>query len=165
MIHLQPNKLIRLGGKLYDIRYNPEDSGRRERGEYSPQELKLLNDIGLTNLDTQLSANDKKELPAFFEALPNCQTGAAIALSAKCYQPHYILESIRRYAEEQEQKQYEEMLKMPTPAIDTMALVKTGIDGISNLITGSVPTMLTKMAETSVDSEEMYDFFLLRING
>ena len=50
MIQLKPNKLIRLGGKLYDIRYTPDDITRREDGTYSTQEIKLLNDIGLTDI-------------------------------------------------------------------------------------------------------------------
>ena len=165
MIQLKPNKLIRLGGKLYDIRYTPDDIARREKGEYLDQEIKLLNDIGLTDIDEQLSANDKKQLPDFFNALPDCQTSTAISLSAKCYQPHYIIESIRRHAELEKQEAFEKMKSMPFPTLDTLYRSMIPLNGITNLITGSaVIKGLTEAAKTVTD-DEMYDFFELRISA
>ena len=163
LIQLQPNKLIRLGGKLYDIRYTAEDKERREKGEYVAPELKLLNDIGLSDIDAQLSEKDKKQLPGFFNALPDCQTSTAISLSAKCYQPHYIIESIRRHAELEKQEAFEKMKAMPFPTLDTLYRSMVPLNGITNLITGSaVAKGLAKAAQTVTD-DDMYDFFELRI--
>jgi len=163
LIQLQPNKLIRLGGKLYDIRYTPDDIARREKGGYVAPEIKLLNDIGLVDIDAQLSEKDKKQLPGFFNALPNCQTSTAIALSAKCYQPNYIIESIRRHAELEKQEAFEKMKVMPFPTLDTLYRSMVPLSGITNLITGSaVAKGLTELAKTVTD-DDMYDFFELRI--
>ena len=161
MIRMQPNKLVRLGGKAYDIRYNEEDKKRREKGKYTAQELQLLHDIGLSDIDTQLSENDKQQLPEFFEALPNCQTSAAIALSAKCYQPHYILDSIRRHAELEKQEQFEKMKQMPSPTLDMEYRTNAMLEGVAKLIVGSVKP-LTGLAETVTDSE-IVNLFILRI--
>jgi len=163
LIQLQPHKLIRLGGKLYDIRYTPEDEERREKGMYSDQEEKLLHDIGLTDMDKQLSENDKKQLPGFFQALPSCQTSAAISLSAKCYQPHYIIESIQRHADLEKQDQFEKMKQMPSPTLDTLYRSMIPLNGIANLITGSALVKGISRAGETVTDTDIYDFFMLRI--
>ena len=56
--------MIRLGGKLYDIRYQEEDVKRRQaffetgKGTLTADEDRLLKEIGFTDLDKQLSHYD-----------------------------------------------------------------------------------------------------------
>jgi hypothetical protein len=171
MIRLVPNKMIRLGGKLYDIRYQEEDIKRRKaffetgKGALSADEDRLLKEIGLTDLDKQLSQNDKNRLPAFFEALPECQTTAAISLSAKCYEPQFIITEILRHAALEEQEEHEEMVKKGLPSLDLLARGTSAIHGLLSRLSAPAPSAaLMKLAEPiGTMEQDIYDFFELRI--
>ena len=114
------NKLIRFGGKLYDIRYTREDIDRRidffqnGKGALSEPEKDLLHHAGLEDIDhlqSQLSETDIGRLPDFFMALRQCQTSASLSLSSKCYQPHSIISKVLQYYAEQDQETHEADMK------------------------------------------------------
>jgi hypothetical protein len=171
MIRLVPNKLIRLGGELYDIRTTEADNDRRtlfftkNEGALTTDEARLLKNIGLENLDEELSKAGKEELPDFFKALPECQTSSALSLSAKCYKPRYIITEIMRYAALKDQTRHEQLIKDVNPSIDLMGMTKSLLDGIRSRISGSAPasTFAPSLSEPDTEEEDIYNFFLLRI--
>jgi hypothetical protein len=124
-----------------------------------------LNDIGLSDIDAQLSEKDKKQLPGFFNALPDCQTSTAISLSAKCYEPHFIITEILRHAALEEQEAHEEAVKKGLPSLDLLARGTNAIRGILGRISAPAPpSALMKLAEPIGTTEQnIYDFFELRI--
>jgi hypothetical protein len=171
MIQVVRDKLIRLGGELYTISTTEADNNRREEyfengtGSLTPDETRLLENIGFNNLDEQLSKVDKAQLPEFFKALPHCQTSAAISLSAKCYKPRYIITEILRHAAMKDQEIHEEMARKGAPSLDWMGKTASFLNGIMGRISGSpsirgVPEVAVN---ESVEEDSIYDFFLLRI--
>ena len=164
-----PEKLIRLGGKLYKIRYTNEDKQRRndffisETGSLTPDEEKLLNDIGLTNMNEQLSNNDKKLMPDFFNALPDCQTSAAISLSAKCFMPHHIIKGIIDNANIESEYTYNELLKKKPPTSDEPGKDGIMLNDILGLIQGQTPIGAPTTAEEIMSESGMLEFFTLRV--
>lgn len=160
-----PLKLIRLGGNLYKIRYTDEDKQRRNdhfingNESLTEDETKLLNDIGITDIDKQLSKNTKNLMPMFYDSLPDCQTSTAISLSAKCFLPHHIISEIieqAAVASEIDAKKSRKESPTSDETIKTMGL----LNGISDLISGAFPSESTP---SIIDESSMYDFFLLRI--
>ena len=169
LIQPKPDKWTRLGGNLYKIHYTQEDIERRNNfftgngGELTSEEQKLLRGIGITDIDAQLGSDYKKIMPDFYNALPNCQTSAAIALSSKCYLPRDIITQILNHAAT---KSFIEQSKPgKTPTLDqqsaTMGMINKIVDqitGPSALETGAAP-LSPKMA----DQSDMLDFFVLRV--
>ena len=174
MIRLVPNKLIRLGGKLYDIRYTDQDKARREKyfttnpheGELTKEETRLLNEIGLTKMDEQLSPNDMKtQMPDFFNALPECQSATAISLSATCYKPNYIISEIMRHAAMKDREEHDEAIKKGAPSLDLIARMSSSISGLMGRMSAPAPPeLLIGLAKPSQNiDQDIYDFFELRI--
>jgi hypothetical protein len=169
--NITPLKLIRLGGKLYKIRYTEEDKQRRNdyfingTGSLTADETKLLNDIGLKDIDEQLSINDKKLMPTFYNSLPDCQTSTAISLSAKCFMPHHIISEIIEHAALTNEIDNREYLEKKPPTSDQPSKTAALLNGISGLISGSFPSESESEtgAPSMADESSMYDFFLLRV--
>jgi hypothetical protein len=164
-----PEKLIRLGGKIYKIRYTDEDKKRRNdyfinnSGSLTADEMKLLDDIGL-DVEKDLSKNDKKIMPDFFNALPDCQTSAAISLSAKCFMPHHIISEIIEHASIANESAHKEFLARKSPTSDEHLTTAALLKGAEDLIRGAFPMESGEETGLSmVDEDSMYDFFLLRI--
>jgi len=165
-----PLKLIRLGGNLYKIRYTEEDKQRRndyfmnDNGVLTEDEIKLLNDIGL-DIETDLSKNDKKLMPEFFNALPDCQTSTAISLSAKCFMPNHIISEIINHASLTSERAHAELVKKKLPTSDEPIKTAALLHGLADLVQGSFPTETDDAGEATptIDDEGMNDFFLLRI--
>lgn len=168
-IQLAPLKLIRLGGKLYKVRYTDEDKQRRNNyfingtGSLTEDEIKLLNDIGLKDVDKQLSINDKKLMPIFYNSLPDCQTSAAISLSAKCFLPHHIISEIIEQAAVANDMAHQELLTKKPPTSDQPSKTAALLNGISGLISGAFPPESGTVAPSMADEDSMYNFFLLRV--
>jgi hypothetical protein len=167
------NKLIRLGGKLYDIRYTREDIDRREKffttgeGSLSKPEEDLLEGIGLPknmDLGDQLANNVVKQLPDFFNALQHCQTSAALSLSAKCYQPRFIISEIIRYSELMDQKTHEADMKKSLPSLDWMAAISSRFNGLlGRTASPAVIEGINELGRSLLTEDDMVDLFTLRV--
>jgi hypothetical protein len=164
-----PLKLIRLGGKLYKIRYTDEDKTRRENyfnngnGSLTPDETTLLNDIGLTKMEEQLSLNDKKLLPEFFNALPDCQTSTAISLSAKCFMPHHIIKGIIDHAAIESERVYKDFLTKKSPTSDQPGKNGIMLNELMGLVMGASPIGTDVAGPILIDESSMENFFILRV--
>jgi len=169
LLQLSRQKLIRLGGKLYKIRYTAEDKQRRNdyftsgTGSLTPDEDTLLQDIGLTDIDKQLSENDKHKLPEFFNALPDCQTSAAISLSAKCFMPHHIIGSIIEHAAIESEVAHIESLKKERPTSDLLAATAIKLTDLAKRVLGPSPLITGTPAIRQLSPSDINDFFLLRV--
>jgi len=168
LIQPKPDKWTRLGGNLYKIHYTKEDIERRNNfftgngGELTSEEEKLLRGIGITDIDAQLGSDYKKIMPDFYNALPNCQTSAAIALSSKCYLPRDIITQILNRAATNSLISQSQPGK--TPTLDQQSAAIGMISQIVNQITG--PSSLESGAALSpkmANQSDMVDFFVLRV--
>jgi hypothetical protein len=146
-----------------------EDHERRKKyfetgeGSLTPPEMDLLKGIGLTDMDTQLSKLSKQYLPEFFQALPDCQTSAAISLSAKCFMPHHIISQIIDYKATKDQLAHKTFSEKKTPSIDSRVRDDPLTRAISAKTIGQA--ILGELSEkTNMDESGMYEFFLLRVN-
>jgi hypothetical protein len=167
------NKLIRFGGKLYDIRYTREDIDRRidffqnGKGALSEPEKDLLHHAGLEDIDhleSQLSETDIGQLPDFFMALQQCQTSASLSLSAKCYQPHSIISKVLQHYAKQDQETHEADMKKSLPSLDWMAAVSSRFNGLLGRVSSpAVIDGINKLATPFITNDDMVDLFTLRV--
>jgi hypothetical protein len=164
-----PLKLIRLGGNLYKIRYTEEDKQRRNdhfingTGSLTDDETKLLNDIGLKDIDTQLSKKDKQLMPMFYNSLPDCQTSTAISLSAKCFLPHHIISEIIEQAAVASETAHQDFLTRKSPTSDEPIKMAGLLNGIKDLVQGAFPSESEPVESAILTDEVMKNFFLLRV--
>jgi hypothetical protein len=93
--------VIEIGNKSFDIGQTLEDNRRRKIYFDNPgtlidgltlQERELLKTLGIDSKQEQAL---KQYLPAFFEALPTCQTSSSLYLRKECEIPYFVLWSTK----------------------------------------------------------------------
>jgi hypothetical protein len=145
---------LSVGGVYYDIRDTPEDNKRRcayfrDRAvdkskfedctnnsgisgkiELTDEEKRLLLNLGIND---EFQQNHAYEMYLFFKELPNCQTSAALSLSAGCSTANYIIFSVMMEAEIESKKKLEKEMK-PTISTDLMMMADKMIKGVGSMI-------------------------------
>jgi len=145
--------IVTLANQSYTIGTTPVDSERRRLYFKDPnsypkllnaEEQRVLNELGIDDRMKKLLA---EYLADFFDALPNCQSDAAVALDASCEVPYYVLWATK-FAERQ---QAVELLKEQDKTKRTRM----------NIVMAMDDAMIRNMKEKTVIKTPIDDVFTL----
>ncbi|NBQ47841.1 MAG: hypothetical protein EBU33_05225 [Sphingobacteriia bacterium] len=146
--------IVTLANQSYTIGITPVDSERRRLYFKDPnaypkllnaEEQRVLNELGIDDKMKKLLA---EYLADFFDALPKCQSDAAVTLDAACEIPYYVLWATKFAEREQAVERLEEQDKTKRTRMDIImamddamirnlkekTIIKTPIEDVFTLI-------------------------------